>query len=207
MAVEIPPGYLLAAWEMRYPGDPDPWYCTCGFEIVDGPGDPVVIANSLQSAWIDTVLNTQSTLMTLQGCVVKIGNDGAPIMGYSSQPAAPGGTAQLMLPQNCALLVDKLTATGGRRSRGRFYVPGCLVEGNVDNIGVIETSLMTTLTAEWTAFMTYVQAAGPIPSFNPVILHSPSGPEVVEPTPTGEPTPVTSFRVQSVISTQRKRLR
>lgn len=206
MSVQIPPGYILAAWEMRYPGDPDPWYCTCGFRTPDGIVDGTALANALFSKWAETIKQTQSTLMAFIGVTLKIGSDGAPSMAYSTSPAEQGGTAQNMLPQNCALLVDKLSEGGGRRSRGRFYVPACLVEGAVDNIGSINTELLATLTGAWTSFYAALGDIVESPVW-PVVLHSPSTPAVLVPTPTGVPTPITSFRVQQVISTQRKRLR
>jgi len=206
MAVEIPPGYLLAAWEFVFPGDPEPWYCTMGFENAGDTTNYTAIADYLFLAWANSVLTNQSTLLSLSGVTVKVGNDGPPIMGYSSLAAQPGGKAQNMLPQNCALLVDKLSAEGGRRGRGRLYVPGFLEEGRVDNVGRLDENLFSDAVASFVALEANFVPANGI-DLDPVLLHSPSPIGTLNGTPAGPPTPITSFRVQQTISTQRKRLR
>lgn len=203
MTVEIPTGFALAAWEFSMPGDVEPWYCTMGVDLPSGGGPPSGAADDLFIAWRDNILGLQSTTMTLNQCIVKVGSDGPPIMGYSTLGTAPGQTSGSFLPQNCAMLVDKLSAAGGRRNRGRMYIPAALPEANVDNVGTITSGLVTGANAAFGQFLSALQD-GVLPAniaYPPVILHSPG----ISTLPL--PTPITSFRVQSVISTQRKRLR
>lgn len=203
MTVEIPTGFGLVAWEFSMPGDVEPWYCTLGVDLPSGGESPSFYADDLFIAWRDNVLGLQSTTMTLNQCIVKMGSDGPPVMGYSTLGTAPGQTSGSFLPQNCAMLVDKMTNSGGRRNRGRMYIPAALPEANVDNVGTITTGLVTGANVAFGGLWEALQN-GVAPTniaYPPVILHSPG----ISALPL--PTPITSFRVQSVISTQRKRLR
>lgn len=211
MPFVIPAGFAHVAVEMRMTGDPQPWYCTFGVDLPIGINSPLDQANGIHYAWTITLGSLQSSLMTINTVVLKIGQtDGPPTMAYSDRGAFTGAAAHNMLPQNCALLVDKLTALGGRRNRGRMYVPGILQEGHVDHIGGIDTNHYTELTTAVNTFFLYISEgieAGTDPLVEPevdatpmVILHH----DTVTPI---APTPVTSLRVQQVISTQRKRLR
>jgi hypothetical protein len=144
-----------------------------------------------------------STQVTMRGVHVTRGTDGSPIVSVRPTSQAGNRNAQF-LPQNCCLLVDKSTNSGGRRSRGRFFVPAITQEDSVSDVGQISGSLVTELQAAMDVFFDALatplagMAAGPIPMF---LLHS-NGISSVPP-----PTLVTKLTVQSVISTQRRRLR
>jgi hypothetical protein len=103
------------------------------------------------------------------------------------------------LPQNCALLVKKQTALGGRQNRGRFFLPGMLTEEGVNNVGVIAAGDRQSYQNKASSMLTSL-AVGPLIA-PMVILHNDT------PTPVPDPTPVTSLYVDNVISTQRRRLR
>lgn len=207
MSFEIPPGYAHCAVELRMVGDPDPWYCTWGVEQPPG-GTAATIANHCFRAWEAGPLALQEDDLTLAQAVVKLGVvDSPPLMGYSTARNASGGAAGStnFLPQNCALLVDKLSDLGGRRGRGRMYVPGILGEGTVDSVGNIANPVVYELAFE--TFFAALQSnmegtANPgTVGLDMVILHHD------QPTPGVPPTVVTNLHVQNVISTQRKRLR
>jgi hypothetical protein len=58
-----------------------------------------------------------------------------------STAAGTRGTAPFSAaPANCAQLVRKLTAFGGRKNRGRLYLPWSINEGLVDEIGSIDAT-------------------------------------------------------------------
>jgi len=96
-----------------------------------------------------------------------------------------------MTPQ-VAYLVKKLTALGGRRNRGRFYLPG-VVESKVDGAGNVLGAFQTTIQTSMDDFMTDTGAA----DIGVVILHSDGG----------TPTDVTSLQVEPKVATQRRRLK
>lgn len=98
------------------------------------------------------------------------------------------------LPNNCAVLVRKNTALGGRRNRGRFYLPPYrfgedVVAGN----GVIQPANVATLQNELATFILELNAR----NFSPVVWHSDGG----------GGTEILNLTVQNIIATQRTRMR
>lgn len=116
----------------------------------------------------------------------------------NTNPATFTGT-NAPLPQNCALLAHKRSAQSGRRHRGRFYVPG-INEAEVNQAGVCSTALLNLYSARLTAFLTGVRNSAKIADM--VILHTLTGVGSVP-----APTVVTSLIPDTVIATQRRRLR
>lgn len=114
------------------------------------------------------------------------------IEGTNSNPPLP--------PQN-AVLVRKRTALGGKRFRGRFYLPPAwFSESGVDHLGNLSGGLSPFIDRVDT-LMEDFDAAG----LDPVLLHSPSEASPEDPVP--PPTLITSLQVQTRIATQRRRLR
>ncbi len=100
-------------------------------------------------------------------------------------------TGDGMTPQ-VAYLIKKLTALGGRRNRGRMYLPGAN-ESKVDGQGNVSSSFVTSLqtAADW--FFTDLGTA----DIGLVILHADSS----------TPTDVTGLTAQAKVATQRRRLK
>lgn len=98
------------------------------------------------------------------------------------------------VPPNCAQLVTKVTGLGGRRNRGRMYVPPFAdAETNISNTGVLLN--LSGLQVLWDFFYDTVIADPGVSTF--VLFHSDGTPS----------TPITGLRVESVMATQRKRMR
>ncbi len=115
--------------------------------------------------------------------------------GVATTAGTSGGSA---LPNNCATLLKKSTALGGRRNRGRMYVP-CPLEGDVDPAGIVAPSAITA----WnTACAVLLPGGATHTAFgflgDPVVLHE-----------TGSQTPavVTDLSCMPKIATQRRRMR
>lgn len=201
MPLVIPPGFADIAIEMRCVGDPDPWYVTFGVDSSSAAGDGNQVGIAANEAWAH-IMTVVSDDVTHTGCKVTVGQDGAePIRYFISEGAGVEGTsAAAKLPQNCAALVHKQTAVGGRRARGRFFLPGILDEGSVDNVGVIAGAhLLQLQNAADAMFAELVEEPLPYPMF---VLHNSVGVS-----PLIDPTEVSSLRVDNVVSTQRRRLR
>lgn len=99
-------------------------------------------------------------------------------------------------PSNCAALVNKSTALGGRRYRGRFFVPVAEInEGAVDQLGVISGSTLTAFAGHWVDAYDNLVAADIIPH----LFHQGAGAPV--------PTVITAFTAQTQLATQRRRMR
>jgi hypothetical protein len=138
----------------------------------------------------------------LQSTRVALGTDGSEdIIGTSPQLVActSAGTSG---PPNVALLVHKRSARGGRRGRGRMYIPWAKGSTNITEAGVFQAADLTAVNAAVAAWATAVNASvGPI-----VLLHRPSSPGTVHPTTPGAPNVVTSFVADPLVGTQRRRL-
>lgn len=140
--------------------------------------------------------------VTIGPVKVWVGQDGGEDLVYESTQTRTGGVAITGLPSNCAALVHKQTARGGRRGRGRMFIPWILKETEVDEAGLILSTFVTQLQAEMTDFLADFQTQGcPM-----ALLHQPSAPGTEHPSTPGAPNLVTSLRVDPLISTQRRRL-
>jgi hypothetical protein len=154
-------------------------------------GNTEDIAEAVRVAWDANLRPVTPELVTLLTILVK---EGPNVDGPSFELGvnAPGtGESEEVNPQS-ALLVQKRTAGGGRRNRGRMYYP--LTENDVTTGGGI---LSTSLPAFQTGFTDFQGdlAAADLPM---VILHNTSTPA---------PTTVTVLSVQPRAATQRRRLR
>lgn len=116
----------------------------------------------------------------------------------ASVTPAIGTGAGSGLPNNCATLVKKSTALGGRRNRGRMYFPTPL-EGEVDGAG---TNTIGAVTAWNTLLLRLLPGGGTHTAFgvlgDAVVLHD-EGSQT--------PTEVTDLGCQTKIATQRRRMR
>lgn len=201
MPLVIPPGFADVAIELRGAGDPEPWYVTFGVDSSAASGDVNSIGATVNGAW-ESMMGVISNECLTTGCKISVGQDGeAPVRGFSSLDAAGyGDSVGAKLPQNCAALIHKDTSIGGRRARGRFYVPACLDEGAVSSVGLISATQVNAIQGAVDAFLVALQTnAIPCPM---VVLHNSEGIS-----PIIDPTPVEALRLDAVIATQRRRLR
>ena len=194
----IPPGFAEVAIEIRNTGDPVPWFVTYGIDVSAAGGDVEEIGGSCMASFANWTPQ-MSTDTTITGVNLTIGQDGPdPVRQFVAAPvtytgAATGGK----LPQNCALLVRKNTGAGGRRSRGRYFMPAVVAEGAVDNVGLISGDALGVYQGLATEHLE-AQASEDVPM---VLLHGTGSSAIID------PTPVVSLSCDNVISTQRRRLR
>lgn len=109
------------------------------------------------------------------------------------------------LPSNCAIIIQKKTAFGGKKNRGRMYVPG-LPEGLVDQHGNISSSELASLNVVADSIFTGFNAV-----FDDLVIHHHYPPSVGPPLagqvdPSQTPTVVTSLEIPVRIGTQRRRM-
>lgn len=203
MGVEIPLGYGQATLVFYATGVSEFVNCTFGFKDDDsvqrtpdyiasvlrveaskvgGFCEPAIVANQWTFAGVDVNM-TRST---------------GPAMGLS-RVTAPGLLAQPTVPVNSAFLVKKGTALGGRRHRGRWYLPPAWIGEDLIGAGgaISITSAYTTLQSRLTAYLAAIAAL----QFPMYLLHGGPG-DFVPP-----PTLVTSLTLQPLLATQRRRMR
>lgn len=190
-------GYADCSYQLSLGGFVRPAYVTFGVDPTDT--DPAIVASSLLGAWNDagslnTIMDSQVTMTQVR---VSMGTDaGGGDLVYVLNTSVVGGKSGSSLPPNCALLFKKTTARGGRRGRGRMYLPWALDETLIDETGAIPTPTVTAATAAALVWRLALNSRGcPL-----VILHAPGK------TATGAPDPVTSMVADRLIATQRRRL-
>lgn len=115
-------------------------------------------------------------------------------------PVNHGGAAVASMPPNTSYLVKKITGLGGRKNRGRMYLP-CPPENAVDDKGLVledPRGDLNVAVAAWvnTTNDELVAEGATVPT--PVILHTDE---------LDTPTPIFQFLTDGMVATQRRRLR
>lgn len=137
--------------------------------------------------WNDefTYLGTTTTRMTPSGPLV------------ATFPVSIQGTNAVDAPPvNTAILVNKITALGGRENRGRLYIPsGKIEEGNVNAAGFITPTVVTAINNQLGDWYAAIVAFLGVP---PVLFHSDVATALTD---------IEVFTVSSQVATQRRRMR
>lgn len=219
MGVIIPPGHAQCAIHWQLTGDLEPILNVHGIEVVAGTTDPNAIAQQVYNAWHTafTVADYDASY-NLQKCVVQLGQDAAdPLIGeYVGN--FQGSRAGTCPSQNVSILVTKVTALGGRRHRGRMFLPaGLVLASEVGETGLLDATRRNTLQAMCTQLRTSLIGGTGIES--PELLHATATKwvlnendqprRVIDPSAPAPPppTPITAFSVQNQVATQRRRMR
>lgn len=195
MGVEVPTGYGMSVYRWRCAGILEDACVTLGYEP-GGSTDAEEHADELHAALLASGLITNTNMCagwSYQGTVtyyqsatgVFQGGAGSVVIGTAS--SAP-------MPANCCFLVNKLTARGGRKGKGRMYLPACYGgEHLVEPTGVVSSALVTSTQTKLTAWYNAIVAG----AANPVLFHSDGS----------TPDTILSFSLATTIGTQRRRIR
>ena len=198
-----PPGFATCSYELRHSTMSRSAFVTFG---VDPSGtDPNTIASqcrttfALATGFFSIIDNGVSLVSTR----VSLGTDGSEDLVGIDTTVVAGGRSLASTPANTAALVHKRTARGGRRGRGRMYIPWSLATTTVSEAGVVTPAEVTVITTAMTNWLTAMAASGPGPV---VLLHRPSLPGTLHPSTAGPPNVVTSMSCDALVATQRRRL-
>lgn len=201
MAVVIPPGFIRGAYELRNAGDPESWFVTLAFDAQSAGGEFEAVLDAGLAAWVDNIQAGFSTATTLVGLHGSIGQDGGPPLTIFAPAGVAGSSSSAKLPQNCAALVRKNTVRAGRPGKGRMFLPNYLDESAVNNVGVIDGGELTAIQAALDSFWSDLTDSGGTQNAAPTLLHNAGIPGGTT------PSSITGFQLDSVIATQRRRLR
>lgn len=192
----IPVGFAQINFRMTGFGVPYGAECVLGVEFGSFPAPtPSLIADDAADAWAVHIMPRMTADITLSEVSCKFGpNDTGP-QGTVSR-AVVGGVAQAGVTPNVAVLVRKNTAGGGRRNRGRMYVPG-QPEAPLNANGDLTAPELNAWQVAFDGFYNALTTG----ALEPVVLHSPG----ISATP--PPTGILGFSVQARVATQRDRLR
>lgn len=197
MGVVIPVGFGQVALDHVNVADPEPMTTLFGFDYTASNPDPNVIADTFFTFLTGTngmlQLSTVSSGVTIGPFRVAVNTAGGLLSGVGALSGV-GTSAVAPPPNNCSWLLQKRTARGGRKGRGRSYLPPVqLDETNVSSTGVVGIATRNAFQTRVNLFRTDALAN----SLELVLLHS--GAEA--------PDALTSLIVDSRIATQRTRLR
>lgn len=193
MAV-IPVDFCQANLVFTGVGVPNGAEVTMGFDHSANVGDPDAVASAIGASWDDNIMVLLGDEVTHVATRVKFGPNATGPDGVETVSVTGSGSTADVMPQ-IAALVQKRTALGGRAGRGRMYIPG-ITEVMIDPGGMLNPEIRDGIQAgleEWLDELAVL-------SLFPVVLHGADSPLT-------DPTTVTSFQVDGMVATQRRRLR
>lgn len=195
MTLIIPPGFALGSIEHWLAGYNRPAVTTWGLDCSAFTGSPDDMAEAFGATYRTQLKARFDTSVTLRDAKVVIGQDGGdPVIGFDYS-TSNGERNNESTPPSLALMVDKRTLLGGRRNRGRAYLPWALADTEVSEVGAVTPSIVSAWQVLLTGFLNALEADN-LPA---VVLHGSglTAPPV--------PTPVTNFVVNPTVRTQRRR--
>lgn len=196
MALIIPVGFAEAVLPIRNTASSHVATVTFGVDVSGVGGDYVTAADAITAEW-DSDIASEMDFNTVTGpCVLSVGQDGGPPLAVSGSTTSAGGSVHTSPPPQVALIIKKLSGTGGRRGRGRFFVPWLLATADVNEGGFIDPSRVTTFTTAFGVFLAGLAASGP-----PMVLLHSDGISAA-----GDPSPITALVADNLVGTQRRRL-
>lgn len=194
----IPSAGFAEIW-FRYEivGQPRAMYHHIGYEL-----DIVAITQAAVDAgftnWQTVFRGELPAIITLVGGHVLQGPSGATQRWDAAIAPVVGTSAGGPVPPNTSVLVKKVTGSGGRRNRGRMFVPSP-DELQVGSDGALAAAYRTA----WQTNIDQLKVGGTIHTAfgflnEPVLFHE---------TGTQTPTPITDLTIDTRVATQRRRLR
>jgi hypothetical protein len=165
---------------------------TFGILNATGSNDPVVVAEVVWDVFSADVLPFLDSDSTWGPIHCALGLSGGILSGDGSS-SDQGGASINSVPPNTAVLVSKTSSTPGRAGRGRYYWPFAANEADVDESGLWGSASVANFQGAQTDFLADLSTAE-VPM---AILHSASG----------APSNVINLSTQSLLATQRRRLR
>lgn len=197
--VSIPAGYTEATFVTTVNGSPRNMTWSCGFDFADfNSRTPDQMAEDLYTLftaagrpYVNTNMCTGWSFLGVS--IVKQMEEG-PLVGAKYQTVV-GSKSGTTVPNNCSVLLKKVTNTGGRRGRGRAFLPPCFnPETNFDAAGFMSAPDTALTLAPYTAAF----AAAVVAGIDPVLYHQ---------TPPYTPSLITAFQMSNQLATQRRRMR
>lgn len=188
----IPSGYAELSWHFTFDGTTHESITTMGVNTSDVV--TILDANDVMTTFADQFSDVIGSAVDLVRAIVRVGTDDDPLVIESTQDLihmAGGDT----LPPQCSFLVRKLTAFGGKKNRGRMYIPGAN-DNLVDTAGKLSDAGLTALQGAASGLKTDLLDLSWISDL--VVLHSAG---------VALPTVITSLIAENEIATQRRRLR
>lgn len=195
----IPVGFAEATFVFQCTGRPRQCTWAMGLDISEDPdADPSTIATTVYDAYVGTNDPIAAAHMcagwSFIGVSVSKMLETGPIVGQSFLTVV-GTATNGSVPVNTSVLANKQTALGGRRNRGRAYIPPVWPpEEFVDQAGVMDATRQGQLQGWYDSFFSTLSTS----DYTPTLFHQ---------TAPFTPTPITGFVIGTQLATQRRRMR
>jgi hypothetical protein len=165
------------------------------------------VANEFQASFNTNITLNFDSDVTAEPTFVRQGNGTRVVQEAVASGAAGTGLASPnVAPSNVAYLWKKTTGTGGKKNRGRTYVPWIVQNGQVSEIGVIDSTTTAFWLTQLETFRADLITRGiPMVIANRTLVITP--PQVrphVDALTTGPD--VISYAPEKLVATQRRRL-
>lgn len=202
----IPEGYGQARISFSLSGDPDPMGFGIGFKasVSATQAQGAAALAALEDDWSSTFISTAASFYqgwTYLGATATFNSSDGGVVHLEHPHVVAGTSIGETPPQNCTELVKKLTGSGGRKFRGRAYIPPFnLLENTVNKAGVLDAAVVANQQAGWDTFLA---AANGDTAYDVYLLHRSMPKDGIVP----PPTLITKFVMEQQIATQRRRLR
>lgn len=187
----IPSGYSQV--NLKYTGTALINGAEMTFGVINGTGgSPTAVEGIVYTAWNTHLKSLFTNDTVLDSILVKNGPNISGPFVQVSHGTVPSGTGLVVPGQVCAL-VRKVTASGGRKGRGRMYMPGVFTGMLNADMSTIASATITAMNTAYLNFLVALQTA----TTDMYLLHADAT----------APTQVTDLLVQSAVATQRRRIR
>lgn len=192
--MDIPSGFAQVNYIYSGSSCPTGAQWTHGVDISGYAGSPSDLGAQAHANYIsEGLFGLQVTTCRLDAILVKFGPTATGPSALHNVGTTGSIGSQGISPQ-VSILVQKRTAFGGRRGRGRLYFPGP-TESDVTNAGEVDSAYHAAAQLAFDNLLAEFSSDG-MPW---VLLHGGAGAPV--------PYDITSLEVSSTVATQRRRLR
>lgn len=171
---------------------------TFGVEFDGNSESPTAQCDTIFGVFMDTIGAVVTNEVTIGPVRMSLGTTTEEHLAVSGTQSGAGGVETKVEPGNIALLVHKITDRGGKRGRGRFYLPWVVDESGVSEIGMIASASVNDFNVICRDFL--VQMGDSAQGMPLCLIHGTSGPG------SDFPTRITGLVCDPMIGVQRKRL-
>jgi hypothetical protein len=201
MSLVVQDRFANLFFQYQIASDAQPMFSALGIFLADGldVADQIGACKeclNVGTTLLATLAPTDYTLGPGHADLGVTGGDNILVDGISSTTGIDDANS---LPNNCAYIVKKATATGGRHGRGRMFLPG-VNSAFVNDNGVIQSEQLTSMQAAIEAFAVGLLGVDNVEGL--ILFHEaiPGGPDVL-------PSGIVGLTVEAQIGTQRRRMR
>lgn len=207
----LPEGFVRVTWNWTGAGLPRGASTVFVVENAADQDGATIVGNISDALVGSTLMANITDDVRITGWVIKHGPDETGPIFESSVIVAGTQVAASAAP-NTSFLIRKSTTLGGRRGRGRMYLPG-VPETNVDDAGLLAGAAVSAINTDLGAFLINMTTEGlPLmlehfPKTEWVLNENQQPRRVPVAGTVPNPTQVVGLTVDPTVATQRRRLR